>query len=125
MAAILVADDDQTCRDSMCRVLEKEGYRVESAPDVDSALESLRQRHFDLVVCDYRMPGRSGIDLLKELKRQESHVPVLMISASVDAGLEAMALELGAVDMLEKPVRRRNLVERTALAMGGCWMRFA
>jgi len=119
MGCILVADDDQTCRDSIQKVLEREGYHVESAPDVDGALEALRASHFDLVVCDYRMPGKTGIDLLREMKREQPDVPVLMISAYADAATKARALELGAVDVVKKPIRRRDLIDQAAKAVGG------
>src|SRR5262245_3072226 len=104
MGSILVADDDKTCRDSIQKVLEREGYKVESAPDVDGALEALRAGRFDLVVCDYRMPGKTGIDLLQEMKRERRDVPVLMISAYADAATESRAMELGAVDLMRKPI---------------------
>lgn len=119
MGNILVADDDRTCRDSIQKVLEREGHMVQAAGDVDSALQELNKRHFDLVVCDYRMPGRSGIDLLMELKRQCSSVPVLMISAYADAITEATVLALGAVDLLKKPIRRQELINRAAQVVGG------
>ena len=86
---------------------------------MDGALEALRLNHFDLVVCDYRMPGKTGIDLLIELRGKRSSVPVLMISAYADALVEAAILELGAVDVLKKPIRRRQLIEETAKVVGG------
>jgi DNA-binding NtrC family response regulator len=79
VGSILVADDDKTCRDSIQKVLEREGHLVETAGNVDGALEALDRSHFDLVVCDYRMPGKTGVDLLVELKNRRSQVPVLMI----------------------------------------------
>jgi DNA-binding NtrC family response regulator len=118
VASILVADDDKTYRDSIQKVLEREGYQVQSAGDVDSALEALHARRFDLVVCDYRMPGKTGIDLLQELKRQQSTIPVLMISAWADAATEAHAVALGA-EMMKKPIRRQDLIDRTAKCIGG------
>ena len=119
MGNILVADDDETCRDSIRKVLEKEGHRVQAAEDVDSALEVLRAGHFDLVVCDYRMPGKTGIDLLLELRKQHSPVPVLMISAFADAHTEAAVKELGALDLLKKPIRRQELIKQAHRVLGG------
>jgi DNA-binding response OmpR family regulator len=118
VGSILVADDDKTYRDSIQKVLEREGYQVESAGDVDSALEALQARRFDLVVCDYRMPGKTGIDLLRELKKKQSTIPVLMISAWADPATEAHAVELGA-EMMRKPIRRQDLIDRTARYLGG------
>lgn len=119
MGSILVADDDRTCRDSIQKVLEREGHAVQTAGNVDGALEALGSNHFDLVVCDYRMPGKTGLDLLIELRRQHSSVPVLMISAYADASVEAAVLKLGGLDVLKKPIRRQELIQRTAKAVGG------
>ena len=119
MGTILVADDDKTCRDSIQKVLQREGHTVQTAENVDGALEALGLNHFDLVVCDYRMPGKTGIDLLIELRRQHSWVPVLMISANADALVEAAILRLGALDVLKKPIRRQVLLTRTAQVVGG------
>jgi DNA-binding NtrC family response regulator len=119
MRTVLVAGDNETCRDSILKVLAREGYNVQGVPDVDSALAAIHARAFDLVVCDYRMPGKTGLDLLAELKRESSAVPVLMISACADAVVERRALELGAAELMRKPIRRRELVDSAAKAMGG------
>jgi DNA-binding NtrC family response regulator len=114
MGTILVADDDKTCRDSIQKVLEREGHLVEAADNVDSALEALGTHDFDLVVCDYRMPGKTGIDLLTELRRRKSMVPVLMISAYADALVHDAFFRLGGLDVLNKPIRRQELVAQAA-----------
>jgi len=101
MGNILIADDDKTCRDSIQKVLERQGHTVQTAGDIDSALKTLATRHFDLVVCDYRMPGITGIELLIELKARQSRVPVLMISACAHVNTEKAVLELGALDLLK------------------------
>ena len=119
MGTILVADDDKTCRDSIQKVLQREGHTVQTAENVDRALEELGSNHFDLVVCDYRMPGKTGLDLLTELASRHSLVPVLMISAYADASVEAAVLKLGALDILKKPIRRQELVQRAAKVVGG------
>jgi len=116
---ILVADDDKTCRDSIQKVLEREGHAVQAAENVDGALEALGANHFDLVVCDYRMPGKTGMEFLIELRRQQCSVPVLIISAYADASVEAAILRLGALEVLKKPIRRQELVARTAKVVGG------
>ncbi len=119
MGKILVADDDERCRDSIQKVLEREGHSVQTASNVDNALETLRGGHFDLVVCDYRMPGKTGIDLLQELRIRKSLVPVLMISAFADAHTEAAVRELGALDLLRKPIRRQELINQAHKVLGG------
>src|SRR5499426_3349745 len=122
MGMILVADDDKTCRDSIQKVLEREGHMVQTAGNVDGALEALDIQHFDLVVCDYRMPGKTGMDLLIELKRRQASVPVLMISAYADALAEQAIMQLGALEIMKKPIRRQELVTRAAKVIGGCDM---
>lgn len=119
MSSILVADDDRTCRDSIRKVLEREGHSVEAAADADSALIAIARQEFDLIVCDYRMPGKTGLDLLIELRRRRSATPVLMISAFADWEIESAAKELGALELLKKPFRRQELIDRTAKAVGG------
>ena len=119
MGNILVADDDKTCRDSIQKVLEREGHTVHPAESVDSALEALDTQQFELVVCDYRMPGKTGIDLLVELKRRQAAVPVLMISAHIDATAEKTMMQLGALDLIKKPIRRQDLITRAAKVIGG------
>jgi DNA-binding response OmpR family regulator len=119
MSSILIADDDKTCRESIQMVLEREGHIVEATADVDSALDAIGRRVFDLIVCDYKMPGKTGLDLLVELRKRESTVPVLMISAFADKETERTARELGAVELLRKPFKRQELIDRTTKAMGG------
>jgi DNA-binding NtrC family response regulator len=116
---ILVADDDKTCRDSIQKVLEREGHTVHAAENVDCALKALETHHFELVVCDYRMPGKTGIDLLIELKRRQASVPVLMISAYADELAEKAIMRLGALELMKKPIRRQELITRAAKVMGG------
>jgi two-component system chemotaxis response regulator CheY len=111
MKRILVTDDDQTCRESIQWTLGREGYDVETAHDVDSALEALRVRSFDLIISDYNMPVKTGLDFLKELREKQSQIPFLMISASTDGATEASALDLGASGFLRKPVRKEQLLE--------------
>jgi DNA-binding NtrC family response regulator len=119
MGNILVADDDETCRDSIRKVLEKEGHIVFAAESVDGALAAMADGSFDLVVCDYRMPGKTGVDLLLELRRRQSKVPVLMISAFADASTEAAVMELGALQLMRKPIRRQDLIEQASRIVGG------
>src|SRR5437762_13212154 len=119
MGTILVADDDKTCRDSIQKVLEREGHTVQTAENVDTALAALGLNHYDLIVCDYRMPGKTGVDLMVELRRNHSSVPVLMISAYADASVEAAVLKLGALEVLKKPIRRQELIQRAAKVVGG------
>lgn len=109
MGSILVTDDDKECRDAITRVLEREGHNVRGVGDVDSAMDALRRQPFDLLICDYRMPGKTGIDLLHELADAGRTIPVLLLSAFTDSETVRLARKAGAFDVLKKPVRRREL----------------
>jgi DNA-binding NtrC family response regulator len=117
MATILVTDDDIACRETILKTLEREGHILQGACDVDAAIKAVKQQQFDLIVCDYRMPGKTGLDLLQELSALGSHVPVLMVSAFADSQTEAAAKKFGAIALLRKPFRRSQLLEFAALAM--------
>jgi DNA-binding NtrC family response regulator len=117
MATILVTDDDTNCRESILKTLERGGHTLEGASDVDGAMKAIQRRRFDLIVCDYRMPGKTGLDLLIELEESGTRIPVLMVSAFADPQTEAAAKKLGAIALLKKPFRRQQLLECAALAL--------
>jgi DNA-binding response OmpR family regulator len=108
---VLVADDDAGLLDVVTYALEREGFAVTQAVDGDEALRTARAESFDVVVLDVMMPGRSGIDVLREL-RAESPVPVLMLTAK-DAEVDrVLGLELGADDYVTKPFSTAELASR-------------
>ena len=108
---VLIVDDDRNCSESIRAVLEREGYEVKSAERVDAAVEALSTGKFDIVFCDYRMPDKTGIDLLREVRSQGWDIPVVMISAYLDLIAEQDARALGAVRLINKPLRRREVLE--------------
>jgi DNA-binding NtrC family response regulator len=117
MATILVTDDDEECRETIRKALEREGHILESAADVDEAIKAVKRTQFDLIVCDYRMPGKTGLDLMVELGALGSRVPVLLVSAYADLQTEGLAKDLGAVAFLKKPFRRQQLLDYAARAL--------
>jgi len=117
MATILVTDDDGACRHTIQRTLERVGHIVEGAADATGALDAIGKKQFDLIVCDFRMPGRSGLDLLLELKKQGSKIPFLLVSAFTDTNTEAAATQLGATGLLRKPFRRQDLIDTVSRAV--------
>jgi len=117
MESILITDDDSGCRDTIKMTLEREGYLVESAIDVDDALCAIHRKSFDLIVCDFRMPGKTGLELLAELHEHGPQIPVLMVSAYADAATEATLARLGAAGLLKKPFRRQQLIDSVVRAI--------
>ena len=110
-ARILLADDDPGVREVVSYAFEKEGFDVTPAEDGDAALEAAAAGGFDVVVLDVMMPGTSGIDVCRKLRR-ESNVPIVMLTAK-DAELDrVLGLELGADDYVTKPFAMAELVSR-------------
>jgi two-component system response regulator HydG len=117
MATILVTDDDNLCRDAMKLTLERDGHIVEGAANADAALDALHRKYFDLIVCDYRMPGRTGLDLLLQMRHEGPDIPFLMVSACADTDTTAAASKLGAAGLLRKPFRRQDLTDTVNRAL--------
>jgi two-component system response regulator AtoC len=99
---ILVVDDDEALRESLAMLLAAEGYEVVTAGDADAALARLEEP-VDVVLCDVRMPGRDGLELLPDLIRRLPGAPVLLMSAYGSGDLAVEALKRGAFDYLAKP----------------------
>lgn len=102
-ATILVVDDEVKIRELVGSLLEQEGYEVMTASGVDDAIARLEARPVDLVVTDLRMPERSGLDLLREMRRRHAGVASVIVTghASTDSAIDA--IRLGVSDYLKKP----------------------
>jgi DNA-binding NtrC family response regulator len=100
---VLVVDDDDALRESLELVLAEEGYDVAGAADGARALERVSVEPIDIVLCDVRMPGMDGMELLPELVRRLPHATVVMMSAYGSSDLAVEALRRGAYDYLTKP----------------------
>jgi DNA-binding NtrC family response regulator len=114
---VLVVDDEAVIRDALKRILEGERFSVETCVSGHSAIESLHERDFDLIVTDLKMPGMNGIEVLKAVKTLQPEAPVIMITgyASVDTAVEAM--KNGAVDYLAKPFSPEQFLEKVKRAL--------
>jgi len=113
---ILLADDDTELSGLLQEFFESEGLQVRLAPDGIAALEEARKPGLDLVVLDVMMPGMNGLDVLKKL-REESRVPVIMLTARGDDMDRILGLELGADDYVPKPCNPRELLARIRAVM--------
>jgi two-component system phosphate regulon response regulator OmpR len=108
---ILVIDDDKRLRDLIARYLTEQGYRVTTAIHAADARAKLAGITFDLLVVDIMMPGESGLELTQSL-RENSLVPILLLTAMGESGDRIAGLETGADDYLVKPFEPRELVLR-------------
>jgi len=100
---ILVVDDDLSIRNMLSIVLKTSGYEVTTADSSESALKRLKNESFSLIISDIKMPGISGIDLLKKIKTIQPEIPVIMITAFASANDAVEAMKLGAEDYITKP----------------------
>jgi len=117
MARILVIDDDEPTRDSVRAMLEPAGYQVIEAADGEDGIELYRQTQVDLVILDILMPGKEGIETIRELKRDYPEVRIIAISGSGIHYLTA-AEEFGALRTFIKPLRRQELLEAVKEILG-------
>jgi DNA-binding response OmpR family regulator len=120
-ATILVIDDEQIVHESVQRILEEEGYKVEGALRVDQALDMLAGRSYDLVLTDLMMPDRSGMEAVEAVARDHPEVGVVMFTgfATVDSAVQSM--KLGALDYLPKPFTPEELLEVTRVSLEKTW----
>lgn len=113
MSRILLADDDRALCELLGEYLRQEGYAVDMVHDGEAALERLRDpaQRPELLILDVMMPGRDGLDTLRELRAQH-RLPVIMLSARGEPVDRVVGLELGADDYLAKPCLPRELLAR-------------
>jgi two-component system response regulator CpxR len=113
MPRILIVDDDRALCALLADYLQREGFVVDVAHDGESALAQLRQPALrpDLLILDVMMPGRDGLETLRELRMQH-RLPVIMLSAKGEPVDRVIGLELGADDYLAKPCLPRELLAR-------------
>lgn len=122
MASILVIDDERSIRNTLKEVLEYENYQIDLAEDGVIGLEMIKENHYDIVLCDIKMPKLDGLDVLDKIFHITSDIQVIMISGhgTVDAAVEA--IKKGAYDFIEKPldlnrllITIRNAMDKTTL----------
>jgi two-component system response regulator AtoC len=100
---ILIIEDEAVLAKNIRLYLERSGFEVRTAESAEDGQQQIDEFSPDIVVLDYQLPGRNGLDFLATLHRQNPGIPVIMLTgqASVDMAVEAM--KLGAVDFLTKP----------------------
>ena len=101
---ILIADDGESQRYLLKGFLLREGYLVDEAENGIKALQCVKDQHFDIILLDHKMPGMNGVEVLKEVKRTNPEIAVVIISAygTIERAVEAM--EAGAFYYITKPV---------------------
>ncbi|MDO5734253.1 MAG: response regulator transcription factor [Eubacteriales bacterium] len=108
---ILIVDDDPNILELLRLYLQKEDFAVCSAMTGEAALQEFRAQNPEGILLDLMLPGKSGLDVLRELRR-ESDVPILILTAKGDTLDKVVGLELGADDYIEKPFEPKEVIAR-------------
>lgn len=116
MTRILVVEDEPSISDPLSYLLQREGYEVTVVEDGLEAVEEFDRNGTDLVLLDLMLPGQPGTDVIRQI-RQESQVPVIMLTAKDGEVDKVVGLELGADDYVTKPYSARELIARIRAVM--------
>jgi len=117
MEPVLLVEDKAELRAMLRKALERAGYTVEEAPDGNAAIDKVRSRRYLMVLTDLKLPGHSGIDVLREARRVEPTLPVIIMTAYGSVEEAVTAMKEGAFDFIQKPVdldHLKLLLERAA-----------
>lgn len=110
MKKILVVDDEEIVRYALSEKLKEHGFLVKEACDGEQALELFKKEELDSVLLDLKMPGMSGIETMKELKKLDVGVPVIIVTAHGDIPTAVEAIKFGAYDFVEKPPQISRII---------------
>ncbi|MBL0273186.1 MAG: sigma-54-dependent Fis family transcriptional regulator [Chitinophagaceae bacterium] len=122
MADILIIDDERAIRKTLTEILSFEGYKTDEAADGEEGLKKFREKTFDLVVCDIKMPKLDGIEFLQKAGEINPDVPIIMISGHGNIETAVEAVKKGAYDYISKPpdlnrllITIRNAMDKSSL----------
>src|SRR6218665_1129398 len=122
MADILIIDDEKAIRKTLTEILSFEGYKLDEASDGEEGLKKFKEKTFDLVLCDIKMPKLDGIEFLQKASEINPDIPIIMISGHGNIETAVEAVKKGAYDYISKPpdlnrllITIRNAMERTSL----------
>jgi len=118
---LLLVDDETDFRESAAQYFRRRGHHVTAVPTGSAALQSLRQRQFDVAVIDVHMPEMDGVELLKRLRVEGDHLQVVMLTGGATVDTAVASMKAGAVDYVSKPIRLADLeaIIRKAARTGG------
>ena len=115
---VLVVDDEEGIRDLLSRTLAMAEYEVDTTSDGQSALESIRNDGYSLVIADLRMPGMDGLTLIREVKQINPQLPIIIITGFSSESSAIEAVNLGVAGYLTKPVGIPQVLAAAAKALG-------
>lgn len=111
-ARVLLVDDEEMFVEMLAERLEARGLEVAKSFDGDQALEQIREKDFDVVILDVLMPGKGGVDVLREIKQLKPLTEVIMLTGHATVETAIQGMKLGAYDYLLKPTETKDLLEK-------------
>jgi DNA-binding NtrC family response regulator len=118
IGSILIVDDEAAIRESLQTLLELEGYEVETSGDGAEGLARLADRPYDLVLLDFALPERNGIEILQDIRERDSELAVIMITAYGTVENAVNAMQAGATNFIQKPWDNEKLLADVRTAVG-------
>jgi DNA-binding NtrC family response regulator len=118
MGSVLIVDDESAIRESLQTLLELEGYEVDTACEGEEGLAKLAERPYDLVLLDFAMPDRNGIEVLREIRERDGELAVIMITAYGTVENAVNAMQAGATNFIQKPWDNEKLLADVRTAVG-------
>src|ERR1044071_698400 len=122
MADILIIDDEKAIRKTLSEILSFEGYKIEEAGDGEEGLKKFKEKNYDVVLCDIKMPKIDGIEFLQKAGEVNPDIPIIMISGHGNIETAVEAVKKGAFDFISKPpdlnrllITIRNALDRNNL----------
>ncbi len=109
---ILIVEDDAYTREGLAEIIRREGFQALLAADGNQGMEAFREQNPDLICLDVMMPGKSGFDLCREIRRANAQVPIIFITAKSEEIDTVVGLELGADDYITKPFGKQEVLAR-------------
>ena len=106
---LLLVDDEIPFVENLLKLLTRRGYEVSTAHDGDSALRIVQEREFDVVILDQNMPGKDGITVLRELKKKQPHLEVVILTGYGSVDMALKGYEFGIYDYISKPIQLADL----------------
>src|SRR6202162_2724359 len=122
MSNILIIDDEKAIRKTLSEILSFEGYKIDEASDGEEGLKKFKDKNYDVVLCDIKMPKIDGIEFLQKAGEANPDIPIIMISGHGNIETAVEAVKTGAYDYLSKPpdlnrllITIRNAMDKTSL----------
>ena len=122
MSNILIIDDEKAIRKTLSEILSYEGYKIDEAGDGEEGYRKLKEKEYDVILCDIKMPKMDGIEFLEKAKEANPDIPIIMISGHGTIETAVEAVKKGAYDYISKPpdlnrllITIRNAMDKTSL----------